>query len=306
MSDPLKNKFKYSPKGVKKRQLENGEKRSVVERQTLSELAKFRSLVEDIPLKQSFVDNFEAQFKSILGDKVGNVPVFLRSDTNMEDLPEFTGAGLNLTLFNIVDRQKILNGIKRVWASPYTDRSYQWRQQYLLNPEDVYPSILIIPSVNVDKSGVIITKGVSRGDDDAISISFSRGVGGAVDGQSAESYVIHASGHQELINPSRESKYRTIPASGGSTYAFASFDQTVLSQEDRNNLYLMAREITKKMDSLPNSSGPYDIELGIKDSKIWLFQVRPFVENKSAVGSQYLNSLDPVYEDKYVKLDKTS
>jgi hypothetical protein len=48
---------------------------------------------------------------------------------------------------------------------------------------------------------------------------------------------------------------------------------------------------------LPNipgieSSGPFDVELGFKDSKIWLFQVRPFVESKKAASSEYLNSLD--------------
>ena len=74
----------------------------------------------------------------------------------MEDLKEFTGAGLNLTLFNVLDKEKIIEGIKDVWASPYTERSFKWRQVYLLNPENVFPSILVIPSVDVDYSGVLI------------------------------------------------------------------------------------------------------------------------------------------------------
>ena len=39
--------------------------------------------------------------------------------------------------------------------------------------------------------------------------------------------------------------------------------------------------------------GPYDVELGFKDGKIWLFQVRPFVENKNALSSEYLESISP-------------
>ena len=46
------------------------------------------------------------------------------------------------------------------------------------------------------------------------------------------------------------------------------------------------------------TEGPFDIELGFKDNKLWLFQVRPFVENKNAAASQYLNSLNPVYDGK--------
>jgi len=276
-----------------RQKIAQGQLRSSVEKETLFELAKLRTMIERMPLKPGLINNIESQFKSIFGKSLGEIPVFLRSDTNMEDLPQFTGAGLNLTLFNVVDGQEILSGIKKVWASPYTERSYQWRQQYLENPEEVYPSILIIPSVNVDKSGVIITKGVNRGDADDISISFSRGVGGAVEGQSAESYVVHNNGYQELIAPGRETKYRTIPASGGSTYKYASLSDPVLSAEDVYNLNAMAKTIASKMDELTEAEHAYDIELGIKDGFIWLFQVRPFVENNDALSSEYLRSLNP-------------
>lgn len=276
----------------------DGAEKDEIQCVTLQELGYLRSQILNMKLKKSLVDNIEEHFRTVLGGNIGTIPVFLRSDTNMEDLPEFTGAGLNLTLFNVLDRDKILQGIKEVWASPYTERSYQWRQQYLANPEDVYPSILIIPSVNVDRSGVIITTGVSRGQSDDISISFSRGVGGAVDGQSAESYVMHDNGYAELISPGRESKYRTIPSTKGSSYALSAFTEPVLDANQRLELYKMAQNITQKMNTQTKGTGPYDIELGMKDEKIWLFQVRPFVENKSASGSTYLKSIDPSYENK--------
>jgi len=281
-----------------------GRDRSTVEKETLVELATMRSMIEKMPLKSNLISNIESQFKSIFGKSIGQVPVFLRSDTNMEDLPQFTGAGLNLTLFNVVDRQEILNGIKKVWASPYTERSYQWRQQYLENPEDVYPSILIIPSVNVDKSGVIITKGVNRGDDKDISISFSRGVGGAVEGQSAESYMVHDEGYLELTTPGRETKYRTIPSSGGSTFKYASLKDPVLEVNDVYNLSNMAKSIAQKMDQLSSESHhAYDIELGIKEGFIWLFQVRPFVENNDALSSDYLKSMNPKLRNITIKME---
>jgi len=283
--------------------IKQGQNLSSVEKETLAELAILRNMIVEMPLKPSLIRNIESQFKDIFGKSIGDIPVFLRSDTNMEDLPQFTGAGLNLTLFNVLDRQKILDGIKKVWASPYTERSYQWRQQYLENPEEVYPSILIIPSVNVDKSGVIITKGVNRGDDDDISISFSRGVGGAVEGQSAESYIIHNNGYTELISPGRETKYRTIPAFGGSTFKNASLKDPVLSIEDVSKLNTMAKSIAQKMNQLNNSQYVYDIELGIKDGFVWLFQVRPFVENNDALSSDYLKSLNPKLKNITIQMD---
>ena len=54
------------------------------------------------------------------------------------------------------------------------------------------------------------------------------------------------------------------------------------------------------------SEGPYDIELGFKDNKIWLFQIRPFVENKNALKTEYLNSITPEMRDtKMIYLNST-
>ncbi len=179
-----------------------------------------------MPLKPEFVSQLENDFKTILGKELGDIPVFLRSDTNMEDLKDFTGAGLNLTLFNVVDKNKILEGIKDVWASPYTERSFKWRQKYLLNPENVFPSILVIPTVDVDYSGVLITKGISNGNDDDLTIAFSRGAGGAVDGQSAETYLIKNNGGFQFLAPAREQYYNSLPTTGGTGKKLATFEDT--------------------------------------------------------------------------------
>ena len=42
-----------------------------------------------------------------------------------------------------------------------------------------------------------------------------------------------------------------------------------------------------------SNTGPYDVELGFLDNKLWLFQIRPFVENKNAKSSTYLQSISP-------------
>ena len=86
-----------------------------------------------------FKQELQQKFSEVLGGPIGKVPVFVRSDTNMEDLKDFTGAGLNLTVFNVVEPEKIYQGIRDVWASPYAERSFKWRQRYMSNPENVYP-----------------------------------------------------------------------------------------------------------------------------------------------------------------------
>ena len=61
---------------------------------------------------------------------------------------------------------------------------------------------------------------------------------------------------------------------------------------------------------MPNATdteyeGAYDVELGFKDNKLWLFQIRPFVENKKALSSTYLQSITPIVNtNKAIALSK--
>ncbi|MGB5944437.1 MAG: PEP/pyruvate-binding domain-containing protein, partial [Leeuwenhoekiella sp.] len=285
----------------------NGTAENEVEAFQLKKLETLREAIKEMKLKTDFVQSLESSFQSIFGNPIGEVPVFLRSDTNMEDLKEFTGAGLNLTLFNVVEKQKILNGIKSVWASPYTERSFKWRQQYLSNPENVFPSILVIPSVDVDYSGVMITKGINEGSEDDLTVAFSRGAGGAVDGQAAETRLVTAKG-SKLLAPARQSSYIRLPAIGGVQDYDTGFGQPILSENNIADLREVAKAARTKIPQATDSDydGAYDIELGFKDDKLYLFQIRPFVENKNALSSEYLESISPKIDtDRYIDLDQS-
>ncbi|MEP3836114.1 MAG: PEP/pyruvate-binding domain-containing protein, partial [Algibacter sp.] len=277
----------------------NGVSESQVENYQLQELEILRKAIKVMPLNPDFISQLERQFTSVLGKDLGEIPVFLRSDTNMEDLKDFTGAGLNLTLFNVADKNKIIEGIKDVWASPYTERSFKWRQKYLLNPENVFPSILVIPSVDVDYSGVLITKGISNGEENDLTVAFSRGAGGAVDGQSAETYLIHINGGTRFLAPAREPYYNRLPITGGTEKKSATFETPILNQQNISEIRNLAKTIRATLPTETNSDygGAYDVELGFKDDKLWLFQIRPFVENKKALSSGYLESITPVIDN---------
>ncbi|HMB64383.1 MAG TPA: PEP/pyruvate-binding domain-containing protein, partial [Eudoraea sp.] len=271
-----------------------------VDNYQLRQLEILRDAIKKMPLQAEFVSQLEKDFKEIFGKPLGGVPVFLRSDTNMEDLKDFTGAGLNLTLFNVLDKDKILAGIMDVWASPYTERSFKWRQKYLLNPENVFPSILVIPSVDVDYSGVLITKGINSGNDKDLTIAFSRGAGGAVDGQSAETYTLNDDGGYRLLAPARESKFTGLPMTGGTVKKNATFEKPVLNRDNIDKIRAFAQTIRKTLPKETKSDykGAYDVELGFRNDTLWLFQIRPFVENKKALSSGYLESITPKIDAK--------
>jgi hypothetical protein len=279
--------------------------KTAIDNFVLGKLEILRNTILKMPLLPEFESDFKKQFEQVFGKEMGNLPVFLRSDTNMEDLKDFTGAGLNLTLFNVADKEKIMQGIKQVWASPYSERSFRWRQSYLLNPENVYPSILVIPTVNVDYSGVLITKGVGSGTNDDLTIAFSRGAGGAVDGQAAESYLLKATGVNKLLAPSRESYFNELPISGGTGKLSATFEKPILNEQNLTQIRVFSKNLKQKMNETNGMQGPFDVECGFMENKLWLFQVRPFVENKNAAGAVYLESITPkIDETKTISLSE--
>ncbi|MEM6772895.1 MAG: phosphoenolpyruvate synthase, partial [Bacteroidota bacterium] len=87
---------------------EAGENAETIEAYALQQLATLREALGQITIQPDLVRSLRDSFRVVFGDDLGKVPVFLRSDTNMEDLADFTGAGLNKTVFNVVDEDKIM------------------------------------------------------------------------------------------------------------------------------------------------------------------------------------------------------
>lgn len=242
---------------------------------------------------------FRLKLQQIMTEVFGNdgsYGVFVRSDTNVEDLPGFTGAGLNKTIPNVVGFANILQAISKVWASPFSDRAYAWRQSHMAMPQHVYASVLIQQSVNVDKSGVLVTQALTDGNRDWLSIAANEGVGGAVEGQAAEEIMVHRTTAETILlaqatNPWR----RLLRAEGGVDKTKAKGADSVLSQAEIKSLMALTKEQELRFPMPTTSSGKQgvaDIEFGFIDNKLMLFQIRPFLKSKRASRYQFLQVLD--------------
>jgi hypothetical protein len=152
----------------------------------------------------------------------------------------------------------------------------------------------VIPGVNVDYSGVVISTGINVGEKDDMTVAFSRGAGGAVDGQAAETRWITAE-TDYLLSPSREPTFVSLPAKGGTKENYTSFERPILNKKNVQSIRDLVKEVRIKMPERtdPNYKGAYDMEMGFKNNKLWLFQIRPFVENSKAKSSDYLDAITP-------------
>ena len=227
-------------------------------------------------------------------DPSKTVGCFVRSDTNVEDLENFNGAGLNLTIFNLVTLDEIFAGVKQVWASPFRYRSFSWRQTLIDDPEWVLPSIIILEAIPSEKSGVAVTADINSGDADAILMATSEGVGGAVDGTPAETLLWSDEGI-DLVTMFKSPTRRMLSPDGGIQNIASTGSEHVLSDDEIAALADAANKIETSLDPTLNSSGkarPWDIEYGFADGKLWLFQARPFIGSDEVANLPALSQLD--------------
>ncbi len=260
---------------------------------------RFRDELYKLIVNSKLDDTFREQLRATMAQAFGpgdNYGVFVRSDTNVEDLAGFTGAGLNLTLPNVVGVDNVINDIPKVWASPFTARAFAWRQSHMARPEHVYPAVLLLRSVPNDKSGVMVTQDIDSGDKAVLSVAINEGVGGAVDGQSAESLRIDTRDGSVRVLAMATAPWRRNPnPAGGVDKLPVSGSDTVLQPDEIRQLITFAKELPDTFPPITDDDGnpaPADIEFGFLDGKLHLFQLRPFLESRHARGSSYLNKMD--------------
>ncbi len=264
-------------------------------------LSRLRAWIGDAELDPGFRETLRETLVKRFGPD-GSWGVFVRSDTNVEDLPGFTGAGLNLTVFNVVGFDALVEAIGEVWASPFTERAYGWRQANMERPEYVMPAVVIQRAYPLAVSGVMATVDVDSGSRDWLTVAVNEGVGGAVDGQAAESLRIPVNrGRVQFLAQATAPERSVLLPGGGIGPEPASGTDAVLSPAEIEKLVALAREVSS-FPSLRTEDGrsqPADVEFGFDDrGGLHLLQMRPLVESGSAQRSAHLQQMDRVFDQR--------
>ena len=240
-------------------------------------LAKFRQTIQTM----AFLPQFEKELTTRMGAKFGpdgSYGVFVRSDTNAEDLPQFTGAGLNLTVPNQIGYRQISQSIRDVWASPFTERAYDWRSRILKSSERVYPSVVLLRTVRSDVSGVIGTMNLETGDTNEITVNVNEGISAVVDGGVAESLLLKPNGEVRLLAQARAPYRKVALPNGDLENQPASGNEYLLTPDEISQVRKLVAEVKAKYPVAKNDSGqvlPWDMEFGFEGGKLRLFQIRP-------------------------------
>ncbi len=202
--------------------------------------------------------------------------VFVRSSSNSEDLPNFSGAGLYSSVPNVRAEEQMPDAIKKVWASLWNFEAYEARERAGVDHSKVYMAVLIQEGINSESSGVMITADpFDRDNKEAIYISAKRGLGiKVVEGQRIAEQIVFRprSNAVRVLTRSAEESLLTFDERGGVKEVPITGERTVLTDD-------VVRRLAATADSIKRlfRGRDQDIEWAYMKGQIYIVQSRPYI-----------------------------
>jgi hypothetical protein len=159
--------------------------------------------------------------------------------------------------------------------------------------------VLLLQTVPSDISGVMVTQDVDTGNPGVLAVAVNEGVGGAVEGQAAESVRIDRKTGDMRLMATASAPRRMVPqAAGGIAKLPVSGAETLLTPDEARQLIAFADETAKEFPQLGEDGKAVaaDVEFGFVNGQLWLLQIRPFNESKAARSAGYLIQMDKALE----------
>ncbi len=223
---------------------------------------------------------FDPELRRLVLEKVAREysgkGLFVRSSSNSEDLPNFSGAGLYTTVPNVRGEQQLIDAIKKVWASLWNFEAYEARERSAVAHSTVYMAVLIQEGINSESSGVMISTDPFDNDNKGvIYISAKRGLGiKVVEGQRIAEQILFSprTNAVQVLTRSAEDSLLTFDENGGVKEVPIEGDRVVLTDEVIRRLVRAARAIKRVFGERDQ-----DIEWAYMKGQIYIVQSRPFI-----------------------------
>ncbi|MFH1846292.1 MAG: PEP/pyruvate-binding domain-containing protein [Candidatus Omnitrophota bacterium] len=132
-------------------------KEGVSDKEISAKLKVIRDLIVAAKMpdfEKTILDNIKS-----LREQYGNTGFFVRSSFNFEDLLQVNAAGQYESYPDLDEMQEvskdaqIIEAVKRVIATKYSQSAFNLRQKYRVNDEDVFPGVIIqVPAFEIDSA----------------------------------------------------------------------------------------------------------------------------------------------------------
>ena len=146
--------------------------------------ASIRTWIEGQPFPAGLDDDIRSAYQALVAEQAhpDQVTWAVRSSATAEDLPDASFAGQQETFLNIAGIENVLEAIRGVFASLYTDRAVVYRAQRGFDEDDIAISagVQLMVRSDVGASGVMFTIDTESGFDEVVFITSAYGLGETV------------------------------------------------------------------------------------------------------------------------------
>jgi pyruvate,water dikinase len=125
--------------------------------------------------KGTLPEDLENQFLEALSQWPEDTMFAVRSSSPDEDSKEFSFAGVHESYINVVGSKQVIEKIKLVWASLWSDRALLYRKEKGLNSATSSMAVLVQKMEHRDVSGLAFTMDPSNSDDEHIIVEAIKG-----------------------------------------------------------------------------------------------------------------------------------
>lgn len=239
------------------------------------ELAKLRQDIQAARPDPALAAAWQARWQQQLKGR----GVFVRSSSNSEDLPGFSGAGLYTTVPNVVQADAFVQAVLTVWASVYNFEAYEARRAAGIGQDAVVMAVLVQLAAPSDSSGVMITRDPFDASRRYVTyISAKRGLGiKVVEGKRQAEQVMYSSWSKavQVLTRSAEDTQLVADAAGGVREVALTDNRQVLNDALVARLAAVGRQIKQRLGGVDQ-----DIEWAVVGDKIVILQSRPYIDGR--------------------------
>jgi len=239
-------------------------------------------------LKNVIIENYK-NLSRIFGEEETYVAV--RSSATAEDLPNASFAGQQATFLNVKGVDKLLEAVKKCWASLWTARAINYRTQMGFDHMKVALAVVIQKQIFSEKSGVMFTVDPISNDPSKIVIEASWGLGESiVSGEvTPDEYIVDKNTLQILEVKVNRKDIMTV-------FDPEKLTKKVAVPDDKKEVKCLSDEEVKKLAELGKKieehyGHPQDIEFAIDKNGIWIVQTRPVTTYRKRSGKVLLKGI---------------
>ena len=241
---------------------------------------RIRNLFVNTPLPE----DMRSELLLELSARFSNKPLVVRSSALWEDGSNASFAGLHESFVNVKGVTNILEQIKLVWASLWSDKALMYRAELGLDVEASAMAVVLQELVEGEKSGIVFSKSPDENPHSTIECVYGLNQG-LVDGTVSPDRWIFSNVSNDLIqfHPASRDERLIKDSEGGTRIAKLSPDQMQTPPLTSDELHEVYR-LGQFCEALFNS--PQDVEWTYRLEELFTLQSRPITTLRNDPSDQ--------------------